>query len=365
MRVMDGVVRSGAGPVARPVSVASAAAMPLPTIPAMRPAAPRLDGLVRQAMATPVPAVVSVPQPETIMPGGRRLRPAIAFSLLLPALLISAGAYTVNRSHLAAPADRPVSTSTPVADAKPVSASTSGQVASGPVSDQTARMQNLLNSFVAAGSGEQYGILVKDLTTGATASSGADTVMNSASLYKLYVAQRVLAGIDTGKYTFAQTVSNGRTIDQCLNLMITISDNGCGVALGDLIGWDKQNSDLAALGFNHTNLKTLQQTSASDVAAFFERLYKGTLLSPSSTDYLMNLLKNQKVNNRLPQGLPAGTVFAHKTGDLWDVVHDAGIVYGPKGPYLVVVMSGKWSNVNSAPARFAQLSQELYEQQSQ
>jgi beta-lactamase class A len=74
----------------------------------------------------------------------------------------------------------------------------------------------------------------------------------------------------------------------------------------------------------------------------------------------MDLLKDQRVNNRLPQGLPGGTVIAHKTGDLDGVVHDAGIVYGPKTNYLVVVTSGPWNAPGNAPAMFADLSRQLW-----
>lgn len=362
---MDGVIRSGAGALVQPAA-AAALAVPMPMAP-LRPAGPRMDGLMR---LVPAPAAVSAPAPSEALPPSvprwRLSRPVVVFSLLVPAMAIAAGAF-VTQHHEAAPADTAVAASQPAAAAASAAASAPASAPAAGVAQQSAQLQSLLNGFVAGGSGEQYGIVVTDLTTGATASSGADTVMNSASLYKLFVAQRILAGVDTGQYTMGQPAGDqfGRNIDQCLRLMITISDNNCGVALGNIIGWEKQNSDLAALGFTHTNLKTLQQTSASDVAQYFVRLYKGTLLSPSSTAYLMNLLKSQQVNNRLPQGLPAGTVMAHKTGDLWDVVHDAGIVYGPKGPYLVVMMSGKWANVGNAPGRFASLSQQLYQLQSQ
>ena len=74
----------------------------------------------------------------------------------------------------------------------------------------------------------------------------------------------------------------------------------------------------------------------------------------------MALLKDQRVNNRLPVGLPKGTVIAHKTGDLEGVVHDAGIVFGPKTDYLVVVVSGPWAVPGGAPAKFADLSRQLW-----
>jgi beta-lactamase class A len=138
--------------------------------------------------------------------------------------------------------------------------------------------------------------------------------------------------------------------------MITISDNGCGVALGDILGWGGQNASLRSNGYTGTNLATPQQTSARDVATLFERVYRGTLNSPNANAAFLGLLKNQQVNNRLPLGLPGGTVFAHKTGDLDGYLHDAGIVYGPKTDYLVVVMGSPGVTYN----QFVPLSQQLW-----
>jgi beta-lactamase class A len=39
----------------------------------------------------------------------------------------------------------------------------------------------------------------------------------------------------------------------------------------------------------------------------------------------------------IPAGLPAGTVVAHKTGEITRIHHDAAIVYGPR-PYVLVVL---------------------------
>jgi beta-lactamase class A len=145
--------------------------------------------------------------------------------------------------------------------------------------------------------------------------------------------------------------------------MITVSDNTCGVALGNLVGWERQNPRLHELGFSKTLLQRndSEQTSAGDVAKLLQRLHDGTLLSPASTQAFTDLLKAQKINNRLPQGLSAGTVIAHKTGDLDGLVHDAGIVYSPAGDYVIVAMTGPWKNTAAAPGAFAQLSRSVYQ----
>jgi beta-lactamase class A len=244
-----------------------------------------------------------------------------------------------------------------VAAASPLASSSPAST----VTPQSLALQQLLEAFAAKNPGK-FGLYVKDLKTGEVASVEADRVMTSASLYKLFVAQRTLAQVDLGQWQLSDSAGGGtgRTIDGCLSLMITVSDNGCGRALGDKLGWGKQNQALSVEGYHDTDLATPQKTSARDVAYMFEKLYRGTLLSSRSSDAFMSLLKNQRVNNRLPVGLPAGTVIAHKTGDLEGYVHDAGIVYGPKTDYLVVVLSGAWNTPGTAATQFGNLSGQLW-----
>ena len=231
-----------------------------------------------------------------------------------------------------------------------------------PAQEQTG-LQQLLNSFVSSHTGGPYDIVVQDLHSGAGAGIDPDRSFLSASLYKLFVADQIYHMIDTGNLSYGAAAGGGtnNTIRGCLDLMITISDNTCGQALGRILDWGAQNPALAAQGFGETDLTTPQQTSARDVALLFEKLYNGTLDSAASNAAFLTLLKNQEINDRLPQGLPPGTVIAHKTGNLDNVVHDAGIVYGPKTDYLVVVMSGPWVQPANAPAQMAGLSKQLWQ----
>jgi beta-lactamase class A len=98
-------------------------------------------------------------------------------------------------------------------------------------------------------------------------------------------------------------------------------------------------------GFVSTSLASPQQTSADDIALFFERARDGTILGPDSgaeSAELYQLLREQQVNDRLPTGLPPGTAIAHKTGDIRNWAHDAGVITTPRGDVLLVVLSGPW-----------------------
>lgn len=235
---------------------------------------------------------------------------------------------------------------------------------------EQAELQAILDDF-ASTSSAGAGIVVIDLETGARAELNPSKEFVSASLYKLFVAYVTLSDIDNGKITLSSTTKGmGVSVESCLNKMITVSDNPCGEALGGMYGWRALDTRLADEGYTNTILNNYhqsgssfvyQKTTAEDVALLLTRLYNNELLSDESTSHFINLLKGQKVNDRLPTGLPDGTVIAHKTGELDGYRHDAGIVYGPRGEYLVVMLSGVWDSTTYANSTFTTLSKNLWD----
>lgn len=336
--------------IRRPVPMSPREALARMHEPEMAAPALAADPTVAAAATLPVWKM-----PSLRLPHVEWKRPAVAFGLVATALVASG--ITVNtlatpQASTARAAGERAATQPPVSPAAPAVVPATPT----PIPAQ-AGLQALLDNFAAANPGK-FGVVVKDLTTGATASVSPHQQMTSASLYKLFVAQRIYQQMDLGQLSAGQAAGggSGRNIDGCLTIMINISDNTCGRALGSILNWGAQDHALSVEGYNETSLATPQKTSAADVATLMERLYNGTLLSGNSSAKFLGLLKDQRVNNRLPVGLPAGTVIAHKTGDLYGYMHDAGIVYGPKTNYLVVVMG----TPGSAPAQFADLSQQLW-----
>ena len=61
---------------------------------------------------------------------------------------------------------------------------------------------------------------------------------------------------------------------------------------------------------------------------------------PASSARMIEILKAQEFNEKIPAGLPEGTPIAHKTGDITGIHHDAAIVYPPgEPPYVLVVLT--------------------------
>jgi beta-lactamase class A len=79
-----------------------------------------------------------------------------------------------------------------------------------------------------------------------------------------------------------------------------------------------------------------------------EKIYRRELVSPEASDEMLLILKHQKLRDRLPRYLPTGWLIAHKTGLLRKACHDVGIVFSPKGNYMICVMTGQDTNYRAA-----------------
>jgi beta-lactamase class A len=68
---------------------------------------------------------------------------------------------------------------------------------------------------------------------------------------------------------------------------------------------------------------------------------KGELVSKDASALMIDVLKKQQVNDRLPRYLGDGIAIAHKTGDgqPW-VANDAGIMWVKGQPIVIVVLAG-------------------------
>lgn len=268
----------------------------------------------------------------------------------------------------------PLSTSTSpgatiVAEAPATPAASLTPVEEPPVDQLSQPLQKTVDNFIKAEPND-YGIFVKHLSINVVVSANPKSSFISASLYKPFAAIEALKLVDDGKLSLEQQLAaaGGRTVKQCIQDTITVSDNPCGHALLGVTNASTAQglSSLRADGFKHTDLRgSYPTTTAQDVATLFEQLYTGDLLSKSSTKLLLNALKQQKVNDRLPTGLPSGTTIAHKTGDLEGVVHDAGIVYSDEsGDYIISILSGADTSGRTLAqryARFGELTKSIHE----
>lgn len=172
-------------------------------------------------------------------------------------------------------------------------------------------------------------------------------VFQTASTYKLFVAYGALKRVEAGTWHWADQISGGRNLEKCLDDMIVKSDNACGEALLQKIGFRPLTDEMKAIGLsgNTSFLKDVPQSTAGDLAVFLGALQSGQLLNPDSTNRLLGLMKR----NIFRQGVPAGTSskVANKVGFLNGLLHDAAIIYGPDGPVVLSVMTdgSSWATI--------------------
>lgn len=228
-----------------------------------------------------------------------------------------------------------------------------------------------------------YAVSIKNLKTGGEYHVNDSEQFASASLYKLWVMGTVYKQIKDGKLTLNQTLSidvptlNKRfnistesaemkegtityTVKNALEQMITISHNYAALLLTATVKLSNIQNFLNSYKLTDSHMGTPPKTTTRDILSFYELLYNGELVDKTSSDEMLEILKRQKLNDRIPKYLPGETVVAHKTGEFDGVKHDAGIVYSSKGDYIIVLMSDTESEVKAAEVE-AKISKAVWE----
>lgn len=233
------------------------------------------------------------------------------------------------------------------------------------------------------GSKGTYGIAIKNLKTQESYYLNEHKVFESASLYKLWIMAEAFEQIQNGKLSEDELLSedvlvlneefnidpnyaemtNGEislTVKNAINQMITISHNYSALLLTERIKISNVGNFLKKQGFTESKIGGSPQTTPYDIALFFEKLYKGQLANKENTQKMIDVLKKQALNDKLPKYLPKGTLIAHKTGEIDFLSHDGGIVFTKKGDYIIVVMSES-AFPSGAEERIAGISKKVYE----
>lgn len=222
------------------------------------------------------------------------------------------------------------------------------------------------------------GIIVKDLKRGWTISHNPGRLFPSASLVKIPVMAALYQAEVKGHISLddsfpilrrlkAKGSGNLRynkpgtrfTVRELIYRMITESDNTATNVLANMFGLEYYNAQFLNLGLRHTNFSRMimdlrkrnrgidNYTTAEDMARLLELIYKSEL---EGSEEMLEILKDQKINDRLAAGIPAGWQIGHKTGLLRNTCHDVGIIYSPTNDYLICALTNyrrdpKWAKL--------------------
>jgi beta-lactamase class A len=92
-----------------------------------------------------------------------------------------------------------------------------------------------------------------------------------------------------------------------------------------------------------------------------DAIEQGVGLSSAAREGIIDIMKRQKFNERIPAGVPEKIEIAHKTGSIKGVRNDAGIVYAPGGPYVIGLFSKGLADEKAGVACLAELSRVVWE----
>ena len=143
------------------------------------------------------------------------------------------------------------------------------------------------------------------------------------------------------------------TVMDLITLMIILSDNTATNLLIDRLGMDAVNRTMAELDIPGIALRRklfdaeqsrrgIENTvTARGFGLLLTRMATGTLLGERADAQMLSILKNQRLNGKLPFFLHGrGVKMAHKTGEDDGITHDVGVVYAPK-PFVVCMLSNE------------------------
>lgn len=227
-------------------------------------------------------------------------------------------------------------------------------------------MQNILDKLSNVNG--NIGFYYKNLITGEVVTYNQDKSLLAASLIKLLVLGAVFEQIEDGKISKDEVFTTRDedkvpscgalnymredlkvTLEDLYVLMIILSDNYASNILIDRCSIEKINDFIKRQGFKNTVLNRKlfdadaqadgleNYTSAEDMGILLERIYNSTFVSKEASQEMLEILKNQRLNSKIPFYLSSRenkTVIAHKTGEDTDTTHDVAIVFA-KEPFIV------------------------------
>ena len=236
------------------------------------------------------------------------------------------------------------------------------------------KKESLLEKIVTDnfGNNTNYSAVIKNFKTNEEYKFNEDKEFNSASLYKLWVFAVAMQAIEDGELDPEETVSGDKNkFDETLGLitpeptsenapeenveiepvyismkvsdaiqkMITESDNYAALLLTQKLGYRNIDNFLKEYEFKDSSFGNPPKSTAADIARYYELLYNGEIIDKKKSDEMIEILKDQTLDDRIPKYLPEEVLVAHKKGELFGAKHDEGIVYTKSGDYMIIVLS--------------------------
>lgn len=164
------------------------------------------------------------------------------------------------------------------------------------------------------------------------------------------------------------------TIEDLTYLMIAISDNTASNVLLKRVGIEAVNTTMRRLGLRRSRIERLfmdygareagleNRTTAGDMATLFAEIW---LQKQMYREKMLAILLEQNDYTILPAYWGENVQFAHKTGGLEGLIHDAGILYPSDrhpDPLVIVVMTEQQQDEPLTRYTLSRIGRIIYEQ---
>ena len=211
------------------------------------------------------------------------------------------------------------------------------------------------------------GLYCQELDTGRVWAVRGEEPFEAASVIKLPILVEVFRQLESGearedeRFTIAKEdklpscgalnyLHTGLTVTlmDLAVLMIILSDNTATNLLIRRLGMERINDTIRGLGMETTRLRRLlfdseaaargvkNTISPGETGRLLAALYRGEVVSPAASARMLGILKDQRLNGKLPFWLDGKVACAHKTGEDKNITHDVGILYAPR-PFVLCI----------------------------
>ncbi len=203
-------------------------------------------------------------------------------------------------------------------------------------------LQQPVNNWINAHKSVQWGVDLQDVANPINQLSiNAGESFEGASIYKLFLTIPLAARLPFSSWRsqYVWSEQGRRTYADCVQAMLSVSDNPCGVAVGSYLGWARVSQSLHSQGFGNTSLLNSPiTTTAADTASYLVGLQQGKWFDAQTRTFILASLAQQRFRSGIPQGCSGCTVL-NKTGQLDGYTHDAAIIQKGTHVYVLAIFS--------------------------
>lgn len=238
----------------------------------------------------------------------------------------------------------------------------------------------------------KWGIYIKCVETGEELAINADETMDTMSVIKIPLMVEVFRQIEAGRFALTDRVTlkesekrpgtgvirsldagAGLTIKDLITLMIIVSDNSATDMLFEKVGgvepvnklmqsyglssvkatgptdtWFKAlRAEGNALKFHMDGKTPFGLSSPRDMGRLLEKIFRGEAVSKKSSEQMLQIMRGQVYNTRLPKYV-TGYRVPHKTGDFLPYIgNDVGILESQGRNVIICVFTARHNGVGT------------------